>query len=235
MDSGSFNLYFDNTLEEHLKEALGKENLDINNIKGAEGDELSPDDWNKLGDILSNVAHCNDPFLKNILHELNNDTLYGIVIKTLCHMLDKGNDKINIIFKPPQSDYLERIRSFSAFCIYELRDNPVLIIETADTVKDKKKKSIKVPEIPHDLKKSKLFARTPECNVMIYDKTAEFVVRNKILTECLRTINPEIDNKPIFKQFNEIYENMVNTSKISQEIQLYSYGPEDFIPLEASL
>lgn len=157
-------------------------------------------------------------------------------------MIEKGNniDKINFIFKqredgqPLQIIDLEemkaRILKYQAFCVYSLPDSSNNIIDTTDFTKDtKKKKPVKAPEFSMDLKTAKLYQKNSEHNIIIYDKTAEFIVRNKILEESIRIYNHELETKAIFRQFNEMYENIIDSMQIYDIIQFYSYTINDFM------
>jgi len=85
------------------------------------------------------------------------------------------------------------------------------IIETAEFYKDtKKKRPINLPIFDKDLIAAKIFASSAETNVLIYDKNAEFIIRNKILETFLRLSQNEVDSKAIFKQFNEKYDYFID-------------------------
>ena len=168
-------------------------------------------------------------------------------------MIEKGVniDKINFIFKSKEegsdfssgsssgygsADIKERFSKYQAFCVYELPDITSAIIDTSDFGKDsKKKKPVKAPEFSSDLKNSKLYQKNAEHNVLIYDKIAEFIVRNKILEESIRAFNNELETKVIFKQFNEAYDSFVNSLPIFNHIQLYTFNASDFVVSENTL
>jgi hypothetical protein len=157
-------------------------------------------------------------------------------------MIEKGNniDKINFIFKQREEaqplqhigieELRERFNKYQAFCVYSLPDSTNNIIDTTDFTKDtKKKKPIKAPEFNMDMKTAKLYQKNSEHNILIYDKTAEFIVRNKILEESIRIYNHELETKAIFKQFNELYEDVMESMQIYDFIQYYSYTVNDFL------
>lgn len=239
-ESGNFNLYFDSSIEDIIKQKIDKEDLDINNLKG--NTDLETEDWNKIGEILSDINLNNDYILKNLMEKLEteiNPHFYSLIIKGLCSLIEKGIsiDKINFIFKNSNEiiniPYEEKIQSYQAFCQYNPNEDILNTLETVDYIKDsKKKKPIKAPEFDNEFKNSKYFNKTPDHNVLIYDKIAEIVVRNKILENCIKSINTEIDTKPIFKRVNEVYDELLSTSDIYNMIQFYSYQPNEFTPAE---
>lgn len=157
-------------------------------------------------------------------------SFYPLIVKSLCLMIERGVciNKINFVFKSPSNKVFEDdIKKYQAFCKYDLNDDYTTILENSDFTKDHKKKPVKVPEFEEDLKTSKYFQKTVDHNILIYDKVAEFIIRNKILESAIRTIHNDIDTKPIFKTFNEAYEQVVSTSLIESTIQSYSIKPSE--------
>jgi hypothetical protein len=230
-----FNVYFDASIEDTLKDILKIENLEINNLKG--NTDLGAEEWTKIGDFLSDINLNFDYLLKFLLKQTDstiNLNFYSLIIKGLCTMVEKGIciNKINFIFKNP-SDIMKKepeeiIKNYQAFCKYTMNEDWNVILENVDFIKDNKKKSVKVPELEGDFKIARNFAKTPEHNILIYDKIGEFVIRNKILESCIRAIHHEIETKPIFKGFNEFYEEIVNTEFFENSLQTFVYKPAEF-------
>jgi hypothetical protein len=171
-------------------------------------------------------------------HIINNNQIsvnfYPQIIKAICSMLEKGinTSKINLIFKPKQilTKLEDLVSKYQAFCIYTLDEPASLILDNTDFVKDNKKKPLRVPEFKNELKTSKFFQRTQDHNILIYDKLAEFNLRNKILECCIRVIQNEIDTKPIYKTFNDLYDTFMedNTRLIENTIQTYIFRQSEF-------
>jgi hypothetical protein len=167
--------------------------------------------------------------MEKITASITNFNFYPLIMKSVCLMIDRGinADKINFISKPAgQVSSIEKIKQYEAFCQIELDYNCQELLENVEYVKhSNKKKPIKAPEFDSEMKLAKLYQRTPEHNVLIYDKSSELVIRNKILECCLRVIcTNEIESKPIFKNFNNLYDTYVSSNDIYNITQFYSYS-----------
>ena len=93
------------------------------------------------------------------------------------------------------------------------------------------KKKIKVPEFNEDIRLSRYFQHIPTHKVLIYDKNAEFIIRNKLLEMCLRTILNEVDSRQAFIVFNRHYEEFISTadSEIFEAIQSFEYSNNEIM------
>jgi hypothetical protein len=238
-ESGPLNIYFNINIEDEMKAALERDdlditNLDINNLKS--NTELRTEDWLKIGEILSRLELQIDPIVVSIVNSTE-PLLYSYIIQALCSLLEKGMnlDKINFIFRPPLSisnnqeqltlpDYSKK---YVALCIQELSEHYDDILNNVEFVKDKKKKPIKVPEFDNDIKISRYFQRTDDIkDVLIYDKYAEFVIRNKVLENCLKILSVDFESKQIFKTFNEMYEQELGEIVKFENMHIFSYKVE---------
>lgn len=186
----------------------------------------------KIGDVLSDINLNNDYFMKNIfekLSDLPSKQFYSQIIKLSCSMIEKGIniDKINFVFKSYSNNdksFDERISRYQAFCVFDMNERFEDILDSTDYIRDmKRKKPLKSPEFDNELKVAKLFQPHAELPVLIYNKTAEFIIRNKILESCLRCINSDMETKPIFKLFNDLYEKSIISLDLMNKIQSYSF------------
>ena len=105
------------------------------------------------------------------------------------------------------------------------------ILEEVEYVRGNRKKTVPAPEFESDMNNVTAYQNNPEShNVLLWNRVAEFIIRNKIF-ECTLahfsyTTNNEIDTKPAFEQFNHDYDEMINNSVINNTIQIYHYAPE---------
>lgn len=174
----------------------------------------------KIGDVISDINLSGDYIFNEFCQRLKEHiiiNLYSNLVKALCLMIEKGHniDKINFVFKNTNHiqklGFEEKIATYQAFCILEMIDNYSDILDSVEYIKDsKKKKAIKAPEFDDQLIIAKYYQKNQDHNLLIYDKTAEFIIRNRILESFLRFVNNEVDSKPIFKTFNDIYESVLN-------------------------
>ena len=105
------------------------------------------------------------------------------------------------------------------------------IINNCDFVRQNKKKNIPAPDLEQDFIQLKAYQNNPEVhNVLLYDRVAEFCIRNKIF-ECALAhfsyiTNIENDSSELFKNFTANYDEVIDNSQISNTIQVYHYSPE---------
>ena len=94
-----------------------------------------------------------------------------------------------------------------------------------------KKKNVPAPDLDNDFIQVKAYQNNPEThNVLLYDRVAEFCLRNKVF-ECALAhftyiTSIENDSAEQFKNFNETYDEYIDNSQISNTIQVYHYLPE---------
>ena len=189
----------------------------------------------EIGNILSNYLYCGDVFLRQIIDENNLDTsIYTSIIKAVIVMLERGkeNDKIQFIINS-ESTIDEILSLYKAFCILNIENSPSSndLLAVADWNKDRKRKNIKVPEFNSINKVSKYYTPTSEYKILIYDKTAEFLVRNKILENMLKAVVirfdiADMDATPIFYKLNEMYDIITTNINYSDKIQFLEYQTE---------
>jgi hypothetical protein len=233
-ESSQFTLHLDSLVEDFIKKGLNKENFDIKEIKT--NPNMMAEDWQKLSEILANQDTHYDYIFKTLYYtkfdKVTNIQFYPLIIKSLITMLEKGVnlDKIDFAFKSSDMSFsAEKISQYQAFCRYELSESPSIILDSTDFIKDsKKKKPISIPDFNKELKTSKVFSTTSDYKVLIYDKQAEFILRNKILESFLRATNFEADVKPIYKTFNEQYDILLSSLPLLDSIQTYSYNSSEF-------
>lgn len=150
-------------------------------------------------------------------------------------MLEKGKEfeKIQFVVNLPPKTIEEKISLYRAFCILKI-DNSLTsndLLSTSDWVKDRRKKNIKVPEFNNISKTSKFYTPTPDYKVLIYDKTAEFLLRNKVYENCLKAIVMrfeimDMDATPMFTKYNEIYDSTMDRINFSNILQVLEYQNE---------
>lgn len=153
-------------------------------------------------------------------------------------LLEKSqhSDKINITFKQldqPDITIEEKLSKFASYCIINNSFRTIASLERLDYAKDtKKKKAFKVPDFDHE-RGVKSFQKTPEINVLFYDKKAEFITRNKVLEAFLKLYHNkfeiEIDSKTIFKVFNEFYDGIMDSSDLETKIQTFKFDIYDVV------
>jgi len=163
---------------------------------------------------------------------------YSIVLKALILLLEKfqHSDKINFNFKPleqPDTTVEEKLGKYSGYCVINNSDRIIDSLERLEYAKDtKKKKAFKVPDLEHE-RGVKTFQKTPEINVLFYDKKVEFITRNKVLEAFLKLYHNkyeiEIDSKTIFKVFNEFYDSNMDGSDLEHRIQSFRFDIYDVV------
>lgn len=184
-----------------------------------------------------------DIFLKDFI-EQNRSQLdmvhYSNCIKYLLQMLEKGQnvDRMQFVFKKVEASVNEKLKQHEAILYYEMTEIWQDLMENSEYTRDpKKKKAIRVPNFNSEYIISKFMQKTPEHNILIYNKYGEFFFRNKIIENILKTIYAkfdinDIESKKEFTKFNEIYEDMlanVKSYKKSENIMKVDY---QYIPIK---
>jgi len=163
-----------------------------------------------------------------------NIEFYPIIIKALCALSEKGiwSDRINFIFKSNYSQTIleKKLATYQAICKLNMNESYDEVLDTVSFVKDSKKK-IKVPEFSDEIRLSRFFQQTSNHRVLIYDKNAEFIIRNKFLEMSLRAIVNELDSRQAFIVFNRQYDEFISfaESEIFQGMQLYEFSNSEII------
>lgn len=165
-----------------------------------------------------------------------NKEYYNIILRALIILLEKNQhvEKINLNFKPVENsdtNLEDKVSKYSGYCILE--NSPVTLqsLDRLEYVKDtKKKKAFKAPELDNE-RGVKLFQKTHELNVLIYDRKAEFITRNKVLEAFLKLYHNkfeiEIESKTIFKVFNEFYDGIMESSDLNKKLQSFKFNIHD--------
>lgn len=164
-----------------------------------------------------------------------NTNLYPDLLTSIVSIIEKDQhaERIHVRVQPEESKenvnqgYQSLVAGYEALCILELHEPYGTALENADFTRgDKKKKNIKCPDFSFDTT-PKLYQSTEEHKVIIYDKKAEFIMRNKVFESCLRVFNSkynlEFDSRTVFKQLNDLYEEVVDITPISSLIQTFTY------------
>ena len=205
---------------------------------------LTPEDWALINDILVPLGNNADLFYKEF-HEKHieefNKEYYEVITTALLNHLEKQNhvDKIDIKFKPadsPVETLEEKIAKYQGLCVIENSERVIDSLERMEFAKDtKKKKAFKVPDVS-DERGPKAFQKTPEINLLFYDKKAEFITRNKVLEAFLKHYHNkfelEIDSKTIFKVYNEFYDANMNQTDLFNKIQTLKFEVYDVVEPE---
>jgi hypothetical protein len=136
----------------------------------------------------------------------------------------KHADKINIQFKETKEGTIhDRFKEYKALCVLEIAETLEDIFEEAEFKDKKKKKGIRTPEFRFETS-ARYLTRTQEFNILIYNKKAEFLIRNKIfeiIIKHLETITEhelDIETKNMFIKFNELYEAMIDRTGIYEKL-----------------
>ena len=158
-----------------------------------------------------------DPYIKTI----NTKTqFYNIVLKCLINLIEKNNEKVNIVFKENNM-----IENYKALCLFNFPNDEVIEYNSKDK---KKKKGIKPLEYTFDIN-AKLFSKTQDANVLIYNKKAEFIVRNKVLELFMRSIEIiydeelDIDLKKIYTEFGKAYDDIIISTGIYEKYTIVDF------------
>ena len=191
---------------------------------------------------------------------LKDDTFYKLIIRSLIDLCSKASytDHYKLLFdkgKEPEEEKQEEeeekeneeeekenklkkgisfsdiLKKYEAICMIEGEKSTYEIINNCDFVRQNKKKNIPAPDLEADFIQLKAYQNNPEVhNVLLYDRVAEFCIRNKIF-ECALAhfsyiTNIENDSSELFKNFNANYDEVIDNSQISNTIQVYHYSPE---------
>ena len=139
---------------------------------------------------------------------------------------DKGDKK-----EEKELTFKDILNEYEAVCMLEWEKSTNEIINTCDFVRPSKKKNVPAPNLDSDFIQVKAYQNNPEIhNVLLYDRIAEFCLRNKVF-ECALAhftyiTSIENDSAEQFKSFNEIYDQYIDQSDISNTIQVYHYLPD---------
>ena len=135
--------------------------------------------------------------------------------------------------KEPKKEetFADLLNKYEAICMMEWEKSTNEIINTCEFVRPSKKKNVPAPDLENDFIQVKAYQNNPEShNVLLYDRIAEFCLRNKIF-ECALAhfsfiTNVENDTAELFKNFNAAYDEVIDNSQISNTIQVYHFAPE---------
>ena len=139
---------------------------------------------------------------------------------------DKGDKK-----EEKELTFKDVLNKYEAVCMLEWEKSTNEIINTCDFVRPSKKKNVPAPNLDSDFIQVKAYQNNPEIhNVLLYDRIAEFCLRNKVF-ECALAhftyiTSIENDSAEQFKSFNDIYDQYIDQSDISNTIQVYHYLPD---------
>jgi len=208
---------------------------------------LDGEEWGKVVTVLSNEELINDVFFTHLI-EKNRDKIemsfYPNIIKSLLSMLEKAQnaDKMTFIFRPKHNITIEeKLKGYESIFIYNMAETWEEILDITEYTRDpKKKKAIKIPNFFGEQLVSKYMQKTPEHNILIYDKHAEFYIRNKILENILKTIYSrfeinDIDSRKEFSKFNELYEEItanVTCFDVKDNIMKFEHKKEIIEPVD---
>ena len=130
-----------------------------------------------------------------------------------------------------EETFADLLNKYEAICMMEWEKSTNEIINTCEFVRPSKKKNVPAPDLENDFIQVKAYQNNPEShNVLLYDRIAEFCLRNKIF-ECALAhfsfiTNVENDTAELFKNFNAAYDEVIDNSQISNTIQVYHFAPE---------
>ncbi len=152
-------------------------------------------------------------------------------------MLERGKEIDKIQFIPNSGTSLDEALSlYKAICILDIDNSPTSneILAAVEWNKDRKRKNLKIPEFSSINKVSKYYTPTADYKILIYDKTAEFLVRNKVLENMLKSMVmrfdiSDMDGTPIFYKLNEMYDTITSNIDYSDKIQVLVYQTEQVV------
>ena len=127
--------------------------------------------------------------------------------------------------------FADILKKYEAICMLEWEKPTSEIINTCEFIRPSKKKNVPAPDLESDFIQVKAYQNNPEAhNVLLYDRVAEFCLRNKVF-ECALAhftyiTSIENDSAEQFKNFNEIYDQYIDSSEVTNTIQVYHYLPE---------
>ena len=127
--------------------------------------------------------------------------------------------------------FADLLNKYEAICMMEWEKSTKEIINTCEYVRPSKKKNVPAPDLENDFIQVKAYQNNPEShNVLLYDRIAEFCLRNKVFECALAHLsfitNIENETSELFKNFNANYDEVIDNSQISNTIQVYHYSPE---------
>ena len=127
--------------------------------------------------------------------------------------------------------FTDILNKYEAVCMLEWEKPTSEVINTCEFIRPSKKKNVPAPDLDNDFIQVKAYQNNPEThNVLLYDRVAEFCLRNKVfecaLAHFTYVTSIENDSAEQFKSFNEIYDQYIDNSDISKTIQVYHYLPE---------
>ena len=123
------------------------------------------------------------------------------------------------------------LNKYEAICMMEWEKSTHDIINTCEFVRPSKKKNVPAPDLESDFIQVKAYQNNPEShNVLLYDRIAEFCLRNKVFECALAHLsfitNIENETSDLFKNFNAAYDEYIDNTQISNTIQVYHFSPE---------
>ena len=144
---------------------------------------------------------------------------------------EKEDDEEKEKEKKKELTFADLLNKYEAICMMEWEKSTKEIINTCEFVRPSKKKNVPAPDLESDFIQVKAYQNNPEShNVLLYDRIAEFCLRNKVF-ECALAhftfiTSMENDSAELFKNFNSAYDEVIDNSQISNTIQVYHYAPE---------
>ena len=229
------------TNEDEEEGGGGEKEEDITDLKNLT--DLSTDAWNKIRSVIENIEYNNDIFMKNFIKEFSSTIKdkEGNEIKEEEEEEKKEegdneekeeNEKEKEEKKEEKEiTFADILKKYEAICMLEWEKPTSEIINTCEFIRPSKKKNVPAPDLESDFIQVKAYQNNPEAhNVLLYDRVAEFCLRNKVF-ECALAhftyiTSIENDSAEQFKNFNETYDQYIDNSEISNTIQVYHYLPE---------
>ena len=144
---------------------------------------------------------------------------------------EKEEEEIEENKEEKEITFSDVLNKYEAVCMLEWEKPTSEIINTCEFIRPSKKKNVPAPDLESDFIQVKAYQNNPEAhNVLLYDRVAEFCLRNKVF-ECALAhftyiTSIENDSAEQFKSFNEVYDQYIDNSEISNTIQVYHYLPE---------
>lgn len=144
-------------------------------------------------------------------------SFYVNCIKNIMQMVEKGQnvDRIQFMFQKTDTSLTEKLKSYEAILTYEMTEDWNDLLESTEYLRDpKKKKAMRLPNFMTETSAAKFMQKTPEHNILIYNKYGEFFFRNKMIENILKTIYGrfeinDIESKREFIRFNELYDELL--------------------------
>ena len=161
-----------------------------------------------------------DIFLKYVIEQNKSQidmSFYVNCIKNIMQMVEKGQnvDRIQFMFQKTDTSLTEKLKSYEAILTYEMTEDWNDLLESTEYLRDpKKKKAMRLPNFMTETSAAKFMQKTPEHNILIYNKYGEFFFRNKMIENILKTIYGrfeinDIESKREFIRFNELYDELL--------------------------